>query len=133
MSVWQTGSGRVAIRGSDVSAAGAGAPSADAAFKIALDLHHAGRVSNAVASAGQTLQRFPDHVPTLHLLAQIMRRLGHAATAFETLAKAISIAPDNFSLYNDAGLALSALGHHNEATAYFTGAIELKPAAHAQL
>ena len=133
MSVWQTGSGRVAIRGSDAAAAGASAPSADAAFKIALDLHRAGRVSDAVASARQTLQGFPDHVPTLHLLAQMMHRQGHAAIAFETLAKAISIAPDNFSLYNDAGLALSALGYHNEATAYFTRAIELKPAARSAL
>ena len=36
-------------------------------------------------------------------------------------------------LCNDGGLALSALGHHNEATAYFTRTLELKSSARSAL
>ncbi len=103
--------------------------SAEAAtrFASAVQLHQAGRLSEAEKHYRQALAADPKHVDSLHLLGVLAHQVGHSQAAVELIGKALALNQQVPEFHYHAGLACGALGRFAEAAAHNRRAVALRP------
>jgi tetratricopeptide (TPR) repeat protein len=90
---------------------------ADPAARLneAVQLHVAGRLSEAEAIYRQILQKDPDHAGAWHLLGVLACQVGQHAAALEFADAALDLQPGLAAAWGNRGAALSGLGRYQEA------------------
>src|SRR5581483_5354358 len=99
----------------------------------AMVLHQQGRVAEAEKLYHAILEVRPDQLDALHLLGIIRLNQGQPAYALRLIADAMRAKPPSPQVWLNHGLALSAVGRHEEAADSFERATKLKskfPEAH---
>ncbi|HEX5418982.1 MAG TPA: tetratricopeptide repeat protein [Gammaproteobacteria bacterium] len=102
-------------------------PSIEQSFAQTLELHQAGRLSEAERGYRQILRRHPGHPDSLHLLGVIALQTGHLEPALQLIRRAAALRPDAALYRNNLGQVLERLGREDEARAAYEAAIELDP------
>ncbi len=92
-----------------------------------LELHQAGRLDEAARVYQTLLQTQPDHPDALHLLGTIALQQGDAAQAWQLIARAVALAPNQAVMRTHLGLALLRLERLEEAAQHLQRAVELNP------
>src|SRR6266446_7524783 len=97
------------------------------ALEIALQHHHAGRLPEAEAIYQQVLAQDPRNADALHFLGVIALQVGRNEIAVDLLRRAITVSSAVAKFHSNLAVALSTLGHAEEAIAECRKAIQLKP------
>lgn len=90
-------------------------------------LHQAGRWAEAERIYKQILAAQPGHFDSLHLLAVLSYERGEYAQALGQIALLLAKDPDNSTVLNHRGLALSALKRFEEAVVSYDRALAVQP------
>ena len=93
----------------------------------AIELHKAGRLSEADELYRRILDRQPDHFDALHLLGVVSHQRGEHEEAVELIGRAIENDPAAFPALNNLGLAYQALNKLDAARGCFEKALSLQP------
>ncbi len=101
-----------------------GAPST---FADAVQLHQAGRLTEAETIYRRVLEAEPDHFSSLHLLGAIDLQRRDYAEAIRKIDAALKLNPTIAEAFNNRGTALRELKRFGEALTSHDKAIELKP------
>ena len=93
----------------------------------ALQLHHAGRLTEAEVLYQRVLALHPAHLPALQMLGVLMFQTGRQEDGVLLLQQVVDANPSDPAAYNNLGNALRELGRHEAAAAYFEKAVALSP------
>ncbi|HEY8747619.1 MAG TPA: tetratricopeptide repeat protein [Tepidisphaeraceae bacterium] len=96
-------------------------------IETAVGFHRAGKLSEANAFYLQALDREPNRVDLLRLLARVAHEQGRSADAAGFLRRAIELVPGDASLLVNLGMVLVALGDLENAIASLRKATDLNP------
>ncbi len=96
-------------------------------FKTALELHEAGRLTEAGEFYERILAVLPRHADTLDLLGRSLLERGDLERAFEILSRAVSANPRAPSAWNHLGIVARARGDLESAVRAFQQVIDLHP------
>ena len=96
-------------------------------FQLALQLHQAGRLSEAEALYHQVLAGQANHAGALHYSGVIALQTGHPDTAAELIGRSLAVDPANPGAHSNLGEAYRALGRWDDAVACQRRALELQP------
>ena len=96
-------------------------------FAAALDSHRAGRLEEAERGYRHILKGRHDHLPSLHLLGDILRRQGRMAEAGRSFLGAVLLQPELADGWNAFALALHAAGRTGDAVTALRRGIALAP------
>jgi len=99
----------------------------EAALRLAIQHHQAGRPAEAEALYRHVLAVCPDHPDTLHFLGLLADQTGRHETAVDLIGRALRAKEADPSCHNNLGNALKALGRSEEAMACYRRALALKP------
>ncbi len=97
------------------------------AFMTAVQLHQAGRLTDAQQLYEQILAAQPRHADALHLLGLASHQLGDNEAAVELLGRAIAINPNTAEVHGNLGDSLKDLGRLDEAAAAYNQALVINP------
>jgi tetratricopeptide (TPR) repeat protein len=97
------------------------------AFRRAVTLHRAGRVSEALAEYDSVLATRPDNPDALNLSGVALFQLGDAAGAEKRLRRAVERAPDHAEAFGNLGIVLKARGRRDEAESAYARAVAIEP------
>jgi tetratricopeptide (TPR) repeat protein len=100
---------------------------ADGTFDLATRLHERGQLSEAERLCGELLRQDPVHHRALHLLGIIAYQRGQFETTLRTVDRAIATCASDPMLFNTRGLALEALGRHDDAIDSYRRCLALLP------
>jgi protein O-GlcNAc transferase len=100
---------------------------AEERLKSALELHQAGKLSEAEAVYRELLAENPNNPEALHLLGAMRCQTGQAREAVELIGRAIAISPRAAEYHGNLGLALANMGRNDEAIASYRHALALRP------
>src|SRR4051812_1381015 len=89
------------------------------ALRMALEHHQAGRLTEAEDIYQKILHIDSTNAGALHLLGAIAHQVGKNEIAVQLIRKALSVNPGFAEAHNNLGVALTALGHLDAATASF--------------
>ncbi|HYD66561.1 tetratricopeptide repeat protein [Azospirillum sp.] len=103
-------------------------PEGDAVFAQALQLHQAGRLTEAEGLYRRVLDAAPDHAGALHYLGVVAFQAGHLEPAVALIGRSLAVAPDQPDALGNLGTALHGLGRLEEAEAALARAVEIQPA-----
>jgi protein O-GlcNAc transferase len=104
------------------------APTAlETTLRRAIEVHQAGRWTEAEGLYRQILETEPKHADALHLLGVVCNQQGRPEVASGMIREAIALRPDRAEFHNSLGNALRALGDRTGAAAAFEHALTLKP------
>lgn len=104
-----------------------GFASPEALFRSAYLAHQKGDLAQAERLYRQTLQFQPKHAPALHLLGVLHAQAGQFKEAASFIAKAVRLAPNDFSMQNNLGNALVKTERCAEALKALDKALALQP------
>ncbi len=90
-------------------------------------LFQQGKLEKALNRARRMTREFPDYWLGWKVLGLICDRLGQDAEAFAAMKKAATLAPDDFEIHRNLGVANAALGRNVEAELCYRRALELAP------
>lgn len=93
----------------------------------ARELHHLGRLEEALELYDAILRAKPDHFDALHMKGVICRQSGNPTEAARLIADAIAINPKSANALCNYGFALADLRRFADAIANYDRAIELQP------
>jgi predicted O-linked N-acetylglucosamine transferase (SPINDLY family) len=93
----------------------------------ALQMHHAGRLTEAQTLYQRVLALHPAHLPALQMLGVLMFQTGRQEEGVVLLEKVVDANPIDPAAYNNLGNALRELGRHEAAAACFEKAVTLNP------
>ncbi len=97
------------------------------AYALAVQMQHAGRLSEAEGLCRQILAADPRHLPSIQLLAFLTFRAGRSDEAIALLKQAISIDPSQIDSYINLGVIHSSLRQFDAAISAYRQAIALRP------
>ncbi len=97
------------------------------AFVSALQLHQAGRLTDAQQLYEQILTAEPRHADALHLLGLASHQLGDNEAAVDLIQRAIAINPNTAEVHGNLGDTLKDLGRLDEAAAAYNQALAINP------
>jgi predicted O-linked N-acetylglucosamine transferase (SPINDLY family) len=97
------------------------------ALAQAIQLHQAGRLSQAEGIYRQILQQDPNNSQALHLLGVLAHQVGKDPLAVELISKAVAIDPSQAAFRSNLGLALSAMSRFEEAVQTLREAVRIDP------
>jgi protein O-GlcNAc transferase len=106
------------------------------AFRIAVQHHQAGRLSEAEALYRQVLAAQPNHADALHFLGVIAHQIGRDDLAVAWVRQAIALDPNNPVAHSNLGEAYRTMGRLDESIAACRRALQIKsdfPEAHYNL
>jgi protein O-GlcNAc transferase len=96
-------------------------------FRMAVQLHGAGRLAEAERIYRQILEVNAEHVGAIHHLGVIAQQSGRYDAAIELISKAIRLKPDVAEAHSNLGIALMAKWRVAEAIEAYRRAIQIKP------
>lgn len=97
------------------------------ALKLAQAHHRNGNLTIADRTYRDILRAYPDHFPTVYLLAALLFQRGNMKEALEFGKKATEVEPDNASCWTNYGVILSAEDRQDDAITAFNHALGLDP------
>ena len=96
-------------------------------YRLALQLHQQGELSQAEALYQSVIAANPQHADAIHYLGVIHHQNGKHQMAIDTIAQAIQINPNSSDYLSNQGLAYKALKHYQQAIASLQQALKLAP------
>ncbi len=99
----------------------------DEALKLAKAHHRNGNLTIAERTYKDILRAFPDHFPSLHLLAALLFQIGNFEESLAFGKKATEIEPDDVSCWSNYAVSLSSSDRNEEALEAFDRAISIDP------
>jgi tetratricopeptide (TPR) repeat protein len=96
-------------------------------FELALSLHRAGRLAEAIAAYRGALEQAPDDAETASLLGLAMAQAGHGPGALEQLERAVAAEPGKLAFRLNLVLGLLNLGMNERAEAEARAVLERDP------
>lgn len=102
-------------------------PTAETLYRMAVLLEAQGKDEQAYAVYMNTLERYPDYVPSYCGLAALQVRQRKVAAGIATLEKAHALSPNDPVILNDIGMCWMLRGEHEAALDHFTRAAALDP------
>jgi protein O-GlcNAc transferase len=102
-------------------------PSETDLFRMAVEHHQAGRLSEAEAIYRQILAQNPNHPHSLHHLGAIAHQTDHNDAAVELMRRAIAVNPDDFAAHHNLGEVYRKTGRLQEAVACHRRSLALNP------
>lgn len=102
-------------------------PTLEDLLRRALELHQAGRGSEAAELYRQILRRDPKHPAANHLFGLTQLQQGEPATAIRHIAVSLQAEPANAQYLGNMGVALTSAGRHEEAVEVLRRAVAINP------
>jgi tetratricopeptide (TPR) repeat protein len=102
-------------------------PATQDVFRLAVQHHQAGRVSEAESLYRQILAEHPENADALFNLGLLAHQTGRNDLAVELIRRGLAVRPDYAEGYSNLGNALSGAGQTDAAIAAFQQAIALNP------
>jgi len=99
----------------------------DQALQLALQHHHAGRLSEAENIYNRILAASPSHPQATHYLGILAGQLGRHDIAVDLFRRAVQLQPDDAEAYSNLGCILAETGKPDEAIIACRKAVELNP------
>jgi protein O-GlcNAc transferase len=97
------------------------------AFQSAVQLHKAGKLSDAQRIYREILTHHPNHAPALHMLGVALLAQNQLETAVDLIGRSIAIMPNIAEAHGNLGVAYHRLGRNREAIDCYRRALALKP------